>query len=152
MLEPPTRSRSDHSSTDTGSGSRPVTRDFIAVLAPPTFEQADYPEVPFWMRKEWDTFVEHRKLANENPPWNAFLTDENGNVLSKHRYYNELWADAKLVFNSLYYCHCDPTSWSKKTDLAAAYFYNTISAKYPKFQLCKGNWKIHIWMTEHYPD
>lgn len=150
-LEPPTRSRRDHPGTDTGSGSRPVTGDFVAVPTPPAFEQADYPKVPFWTRKEWDTFVERSKLANKNPPWNAFLTDENGDALLKHRY-NELWTDAKLAFNSLYYRRFDPTSWSKKTDLAAAYFYNTISAKYPEFRLCEGNWKIHVWTTERYPD
>ena len=152
-LEPLARPGRDHSSTNAASGSRPVTGDFVAqaVPTPPSFEQGDYPEVPFWTRKEWDTFVERRKLANKNPLWNAFLTDENGDALPKHRY-NELWADAKLAFNSLYYRRCDPTSWSKKTDLAAAYFYNTISAKYPEFRLCEGNWKIHVWTTERYPD
>jgi hypothetical protein len=150
-LELPTKSGRDHSGTATSSGSRPVTGDLVAVPTPLAFEQADYPMVPFWTRKDWDTFVEHSKLANKNPPWNSFLTDENGDALSKHRY-NELWTDAKLAFNSLYYRRFDPTSWSKKTDLAATYFYNTISVKYPEFRLCEGNWKIHVWTTERYPD
>jgi len=78
-------------------------------------------------------------------------TDKHREGLMKQRY-NELWADMKLAFNSLYYRHFDPTSWSKRTDLAATYFYNTITVKYPKFQLCEGNWNIHLWTTERYPD
>ena len=112
---------------------------------------SNYRGVPYWTKNEWDTFVEHQKLANKNPPWNAFLTDKHGDSLSKQRY-NELWADAKVAFNSLYYRRFDPTSWSKKTNLAATYFYNTIMTKYPEFWLCEGNWKIHLWTTERYPD
>ena len=72
----------DHSSTDTGSGNWLVTGDFVAVPTPPAFElEADYPKVLFWTRKEWDTFVEHRKLENcrtlssltkmETPMWHV---------------------------------------------------------------------------------
>ena len=151
VLEQPTKSRRDYSSHDSESQNRPTTIDLGIIPTPATLKQDDYPDVPYWKKQDWDTFVERRKLANKNPPWNAFLTDQHGDVLSKQRY-NELWADAKLAFNSLYYRRVDPTSWSKKTDLAATYFYNTITAKYPEFRLCEGNWKIHLWTTERYPD
>ncbi|EDQ99022.1 uncharacterized protein LACBIDRAFT_335422 [Laccaria bicolor S238N-H82] len=128
-----------------------MTVEIPVIPTPPTLERVDYPRVPHWMKKEWDTYLEREKLANRNPPWNAFLTDKHGETLSKQRY-NELWADAKIAFNSLYWRRNDPTSWSKKTDLAASYFYNTITTKYPEFRLCEGNWKIHLWTTERYPD
>ena len=151
VLERPTSSRRDHSGHDSDARSQPTTAELPVIPTPATLKRADYRRVPYWTKNEWDTFVEHQKLANKNPPWNAFLTDEHGDGLSKQRY-NELWADAKVAFNSLYYRRFDPTSWSKKTDLAATYFYNTITTKYPEFRLCEGNWKIHLWTTERYPD
>jgi len=151
VLEQPMKSGGDHPSHDSASRNQATTIDLAVIPTPVTLKQDDYPDVPYWTKQEWDAFVERRKLANKNPPWNAFLTDQHGDVLSKQRY-NELWADAKLAFNSLYYCRIDPTSWSKKTDLAATYFYNTITAKYPEFRLCEGNWKIHLWTTERYPN
>lgn len=95
--------------------------------------------------------MERKKLANKTLPWNGFLTDEEGNVLPKDRF-NAIWADAKLAFNSLYYRRVDSASWSKKTDVAAAYFYNAITAKYPELQLCQENWKIQHWATDRYPE
>ena len=151
VLEQPTKSGRDHSGHDFDSRSQPTTVDIPIMPTPATLKQVNYPEVLHWTKKEWDTFVECEKLANKNPPWNVFLTNKHGEALSKQRY-NELWADAKVTFNSLYWRRYDPTSWSKKTDLAATYFYNTITTKYPEFQLCDGNWKIHLWTMEHYPD
>ena len=153
VQEQPTESRRNCSRNDSESQNQPPTIDLNIIPTPVTLKQEDYPDVPYWRKQELDAFVESsRKLAKINLPWNAFLTDQHGDVLSKQQY-NELWADAKLSFNSLYiYRRVDPTSWSKKTDLATTYLYNTITAKYPEFRLCEGNWKIHLWTTERYPD
>ncbi|KAF8968614.1 hypothetical protein BDZ97DRAFT_1799301 [Flammula alnicola] len=150
-LEQPAKSRREHSGSDSEFQSRPAIGNLAVPSTPPTLKQDDYPNVTYWTKEEWDDFVEREKLTNKNPLWNAFLTDANGKALSKQRY-NEIWADAKLAFNSLYFRRLDPTSWSKKTDIVAAYFYNTITMKYPEFQLCDGNWKVHLWTTERYPD
>ncbi|KAF8156906.1 hypothetical protein B0H34DRAFT_808261 [Crassisporium funariophilum] len=137
VLEQPTKSRKEHPGSDCNSQNKPLTRNLDIPSTPPVRQRKDYPDVPFWTKVEWDALVEHKKLANKTPAWNAFLTDKE---------------DAKLTFNSLYFRHVDPSSWSKKTDVATAYFYNTITAKDPEFQLCKGNWKIQTWATERYPD
>ncbi|KAF8152446.1 hypothetical protein B0H34DRAFT_810357 [Crassisporium funariophilum] len=151
VLEQPTKSRKEHPGSDFNSQNKPLTRNLDIPSTPPVCQRKDYPDVPFWTKAEWDALVEHKKLANKTPAWNAFLTDKEGNVSTKNRF-NEIWADAKLAFNSLYFRCVDPSSWSKKTDVAAAYFYNTITVKYPEFQLCEGNWKIQTWATERYPD
>ena len=151
ILEQPTKSREEHSTSNSHSRTKAVTGDLAVPSTPPARQREDYPDVPFWTKGEWDKLVERQKLANKTPSWNAFLTDEDGHALSKQRY-NEIWADAKLAFNSLYFRRVDPTSWSKKTDIAAAYFYNTMTAKYPEFQFCEGNWKVQHWATERYPD
>jgi len=150
-MEQLTKSGKDHSTLNSDLQIRATSIDLAIIPTPATLKQEDYRDVPYWTKREWDAFVECQKLANKNPPWNTFLMDKHGEGLSKQRY-NELWADAKLAFNSLYYRRFDPMSWSKKTDLAATYFYNTITSKYPEFRLCEGNWKIHLWTTERYPD
>jgi len=151
IMEQPPKSREELSISNYQSRTRAITSDLAVPSTPPTLQWEDYPDVPFWTKGEWDKLVERKKLANKTPSWNTFLTDEDRQVLSKQRY-NEIWADAKLAFNSLYYCRIDPTSWSKKTDIAVAYFYNTTTTKYPEFQLCEGNWKVQHWATERYPD
>jgi hypothetical protein len=150
IVDQPAKSREERSGSKYQSQSKSAT-DLPIPSTPLPLARKDYPDIPFWTKQEWDTFVERRKLGNKSPSWNAFLTDEEGIILSKQRFH-DLWEDAKLAFNSLYWRRADPTSWGKKNDLAAAYFYNTITTKYLEFQLCEGNWKVHLWTTERYPD
>ena len=73
VLEEPTKSRRDHSSHDSESQNRPTTIDLGVIPTPATLKQDDYPDVPYWKKQEWDAYVERRKLANKNPPWNAMM-------------------------------------------------------------------------------
>ena len=83
VLEQPMKSGGDHPSHDSASQNQATTIDLAVIPTPATLKQDDYPDVPYWTKQEWDAFVERRKLANKNPPWNAFLTDQHGDVLSK---------------------------------------------------------------------
>ena len=69
-----------------------------------------------------------------------------------HHWHHELYEDAKIAFNSLFYRCLDPPTWWKKHGPVADYFYNTIWAKYPQFLLCDRNWELQAWATKRYPD
>ena len=105
----------------------------------------------FWSKEDWEKYVAQGKAANREPPWNGFITDDKG-VAMPRQWHRELYEDAKIAFNSLFYRRLDPPTWSKKHGPAAGYFYNTIRAKYPQFLLCDGNWKLQAWATKRYPD
>ena len=140
-----------------GIGPAPVTSKPIQLTVPPAPSALSVPLTTqakqdcFWTKDSWDTFIKRQKAANREPPWNAFITDENG-IKMPPQWHRELWEDAKLAFNSLYYHRLDPASWAKKHSVAAEYFYNTIGQKYPQFQLCERNWKLHTWTTRRYAD
>jgi hypothetical protein len=67
VLEQPMKFRRDYSSHDSEFQNRDTTIDLAIIPTPATLKRDNYPDVPYWMKQEWDTFVEHRKLANKNP-------------------------------------------------------------------------------------
>ena len=126
---------------------------FMTPPAPGALQQSQYGTVKYWTKVSWQDYVDRAKDKNSGrePTWTECITDEKGVQMSKQRH-KELWEDAKIAWNSLYYRRLDPTTWSKKHTAAADYFYNTILKKYPEFQLCDGNWKLQMWATKRYSD
>jgi hypothetical protein len=121
--------------------------------APGALQQSQYGTVKFWTKASWQEYVDRAKNRNSGrePTLTECITDEKGVQISKQRL-KELWEDAKIAWNSLYYRRLDPSTWSKKHTTAADYFYNTILQKYPEFRLCDGNWKLQMWATKRYAD
>lgn len=126
---------------------------FVTPPAPGALQQSQYGTVKYWTKASWQEYVDRAKDKNSGrePTWTECITDEKGVQMSKQRH-RELWEDAKIAWNSLYYRRLDPTTWSKKHTAAANYFYNTILQKYPEFRLCDGNWKLQMWATKRYSD
>ena len=126
---------------------------FVTPPAPGALQQSQYGAVKYWTKTSWQEYVDRAKDKNSGrePTWTECITDEKGAQMSKQRH-KELWEDAKIAWNSLYYRRLDPTTWSKKHTAAANYFYNTILQKYPEFRLCDGNWKLQMWATKRYSD
>ena len=126
---------------------------FVTPPAPGALQQSQYGAVKYWTKASWQEYVDRAKDKNNGrePTWTECITDEEGVQMSKQRH-RELWEDAKIAWNSLYYRRLDPTTWSKKHTVAANYFYNTILQKYPEFRLCDGNWKLQMWATKRYSD
>ena len=135
------------------SASQNTNNTFVTPPAPESLQQSQYGKVKYWTKASWQDYVDRAKDKNRGrePTWTEFMTDEKGVELSKQRH-KELWEDAKMAWNSLYYRRLDPTTWSKKHTAAADYFYNTILQKYPEFRLCDGNWKLQMWATRRYSD
>ncbi|KAF8802756.1 hypothetical protein BYT27DRAFT_7260706 [Phlegmacium glaucopus] len=140
----PVKSQREYSDSNIKFETKSRMNKLAVPPAPLTLKHSDYPDVQFWKKHKWNNYVEHEKKANQTPKWNDFPTDTHGNILSKQRY-NKLWEDAKIAWNSLYFHQLNPKSWGKRTDIPTDYIYNTLSVKYPKFQLCEGHWKLHIW-------
>lgn len=128
-------------------------KTFMIPTALGALQQSQYGAVKYWTKASWQEYVDRAKDKNSGrePTWTEFITDEKGVQMSKQRH-RELWEDAKIAWNSLYYRRLDPTTWSKKHTTAADYFYNTILQKYPEFRLCDGNWKLQMWATKRYSD
>ena len=147
-------SHNDHNEThQSQSASHNTNNTFVTPPAPGPLLQSQYDKVKYWTKASWQDYVDRAKDKNSRhePTWTEFITDEKGVQMSKQRL-KELWEDAKIAWNSLYYRRLDPTTWSKKHTVAADYFYNTILLKYPEFRLCDGNWKLQLWATKRYSD
>ena len=153
LLQLSHKSIQEHHESSHQSASHNSTNTFVTPPAPGALQQSQYGAVKYWTKASWQEYVDRAKDRNSGhePTWTEFITDEKCLQMSKQRH-KELWEDAKIAWNSLYYRRLDPTNWSKKHTTAADYFYNTILQKYPEFRLCEGNWKLQMWATRRYSD
>lgn len=135
----------------TSPAANPKPTSLSIPSAPHSLVREDYPDVPFWTKKQWLTYLEGEKNANRIPNRNGYLTTSSGEPMLKERA-TRLREDAKVVFNSLFYFSLDPDTWGKKFDDAANYVYNSLCAKYEELQFCENNWKVQTWVTDNYPD
>ena len=66
VLEQPTKHQRG-SDSEMQSQSVTIPGNLAIPSLPPTLKQDNDPDVPFWTKQEWDTFVEREKLGNKTP-------------------------------------------------------------------------------------
>lgn len=117
-----------------------------APQSPAECEKEDYEDVEFWTIGQWN---EH-KSAEPDCGKLDFLTDDSGSKVGKGRL-KEMSTEASILFNELYRHRHDPSTWSTRTAVASTFFSNTMRQKFPEFQWCEGDWKVHMFATVRYP-
>jgi hypothetical protein len=117
---------------------------------PPSGQASDYPNVLYWFRNAWTDHCKQLKDQNQTINKLGFLCDASGQPLPEHRL-EATSKSAANAWNSLYFEHLDPETWSKKIDQALQYFSATMRLKYSEFCLCDGDWKLQEFATHCFP-
>ncbi len=124
--------------------------DLVIPSEPEKLLRSDYPEVPYWTRDDWNTFVNTEKERGRIVSWLEVLTDDNGKQLSEE-VIEEMTQAAYGIFTRFFYLRLDPASWGRKLPDVDDYFTRTMINKFPHLGLCHGNFKTHILATNRFP-
>jgi hypothetical protein len=116
-----------------------------------SYDQDDYPDVPFWHEADWTSYSDKQRDGGNNIAKLHFLTEEDGDQVSERRI-KEMMEHAKQAWTQLYYHRLDPSSWKKKSEDAMRYFNTIMKTKFPEFRYCDGDWKVEKFATIKYPD
>jgi hypothetical protein len=123
----------------------------VVPSSPPDCDRMNFENVEFWTRGDWLRHQKDCEDRDKDYSKLSFLTDEDGEPLSDDRI-DAMTKYARLLWNSLFREREDPNTWGVRSMLASAYFSNNMRAKYPEFQWCEGDWKVHAFATIRFPD
>jgi hypothetical protein len=136
--------------SETSARDGPVDTLFIPD-APAVLEEDNYPDVPYWHDSVWAQHIDRQKDRGKTVSKLGFLTDQDGCPVSESRI-KGFMSHAKQTWNELYRHRLDPSSWTKKTPTAAAFYAHEMRKKYEEFTYCDGNWKAERFAIIKYPD
>lgn len=126
--------------------------DCLNIPMPPALcEKEDYLDVKFWTKDKLKSHQNNRKIHNRECGKLDFLTDDNGNTVSKSRI-TAMSTKARELFTTLRQHKRDPDTWGGRGAEEAEYFSNCMRVAFPEFRRCENDWKVHAFATEHYPD
>ena len=119
---------------------------------PPPLERNDFPDIPFWTTKEWNTYKTIRQRRNETIRKLAFITTSNGGPVT-NEYLEQMSEAARRLFIELHNCGLAPLTWKVKSPKISDFFINTIVLDFPKLRWCEGGrWKAEAFAVTRYPD
>ncbi|KAG6824918.1 hypothetical protein H0H92_005417, partial [Tricholoma furcatifolium] len=118
---------------------------------PKVEDQQDYPDVPYWEHSEWLRWVERQKNRGQKVDRFGFLTDSDGQPLSRERL-KEISATSTSCWNEIAEWREQPASWKKKTSKVKDYYYYYMLTEFREFLLADGYWKLEAYATLKYPD
>jgi hypothetical protein len=113
--------------------------------------QDNYENVKFWTKAEWTGYKKDQADRDQDCGKLSFLTDEDGDIVSKGRL-QEMSTEARTLFNELYRYSHDPQTWGSHGRTAGAFFSNCMRQKFPEFRWCEGDWKVHAFAMVRYPN
>jgi len=117
----------------------------------PDCSQRDFEDVKFWTRGDWQRHQKNCEERGKDYKKLDFLTNTDGQPLDDDRF-DSMTKHARLLWNSLYKEREDPDTWGVRSMFASSYFSNNMRLKYPEFQWCEGDWKVHAFATIRFPD
>ena len=133
-------------------GHQDITSHKLSI--PPTLpecDRIDFDDVEFWTKGEWLSYQRNCEERGKDYTKLGFLTDADGQSLNDDRI-DSITKYARLLWNSLYKEREDPETWGVRSMFASTYFTNHMRIKFPEFQWCEGDWKVHAFATIRFPD
>ena len=144
------RSRPTSVSTSSNQDATSANKLTIPSL-PPDCNRRDFEDVKFWTRGDWQRHQKSCEERGKDYKKLDFLTDADGQPIDDDRI-DSMTKHARLLWNSLYKEREDPDTWGVRSMFASGYFGNHMQIKYPEFQWCEGDWKVHAFATIRFPD
>lgn len=122
-------------------------------------KQADYPNVRFWYRNEWEAFIVESKA---NSTWHqntsktgpcdslAFIMDSKGTAINRIQA-GAIRQFARGLWQTLAHANRDPPTWGN-ADLSVIKFYRSnMYSDFPDLRLCDNDWKVDMIAQRDYP-
>ncbi|KAG6894507.1 hypothetical protein C0992_005803 [Termitomyces sp. T32_za158] len=114
-------------------------------------DQNDHPNVPFWAEEGWLSWVKNEKNEGQKPDRFGFITDTNGQAVSKKRL-KKFGEVSRPTWTEIRWLGEHPATWKKKSNKAMHYYYHIVGTTFPEFLLAESYWKIKRYATFKYPD
>ena len=127
----------------------------LSLIVPPavaTCDQDDFINVRFWKKSTWIAFKDTAKDSKQHVGATDFLTDKEGEKLSKLRI-ADMTRKVMQIFNEIYFHQLDPPTWTKRSEVASRFLINNLCVKFEEFRWCEGGeWKAEAFTIIHCPD
>ena len=123
--------------------------------------RADYPQVKFWTRDEWDDHKSRSKDASgpkgKGPERSSkgsnttalYLENEDGTPISGPTV-GQMRATARMVWIELFDRKNAPSSWGKASLEARNLYHSEMEKRWGFLRCCENHWKVDALATAHY--
>ena len=124
-------------------------------------KQDNYPNIPFWTRRQWDKHVQRLKdignwdagnRAEDIQPSVAlgFITNEDGASITEAQA-AEVCDVARSIFCQLAESKPAPSTWSRAPMGSMLIYRRDMYKVFPDLMLCESHWKVQYIATAQYP-
>ena len=133
----------------------------LATLPLSPLSRADYPQVKFWTRDEWDDHKSRLKDTSgskgKGPECSSkgsnttalYLENEDGTPISGPTV-GQMRATARTVWIELFDRKKAPSSWGKASLEARNLYHSEMEKRWGFLRCCKNHWKVDALATAHY--
>lgn len=132
--------------------------------ASPPALQSSYPDVKFWYKHQWQTYVKDAKATSamkgvergrvraaqgENVML-LYVEDEHGSPVDGYRA-SKVRKFARSIWVALDHAGQAPQSWTKVKSEAGAHYRKAMAWRFPELRLCDSDWKADQVAIDNYP-
>ncbi|KIK19065.1 hypothetical protein PISMIDRAFT_72794, partial [Pisolithus microcarpus 441] len=108
-----------------------------------------HPNVHFWMKTDYDNWLDSPEAAGSNHGLYAYLEDENGDV-PKSKTLGKICKALQAGWRELGQCGMALDTWGKASTSALQFIRLQTEKEFPLFKLADNGWKLEYICTKTY--